>query len=288
VIGDFSNIEEIKTKETSMLSVIMSGLNVAQKELSVVANNLANASTVGFKRSDASFLDVFSTNPSANPKILVGSGAITGEVSRDTGQGSLTSTGKVTDLAIAGAGYFVTKSGDTETYTRAGNFNVDKDGNICSSDGAILQSYKPKDDKGAPDDAATAMQDTKIELTKDNNGTKVTLSSVAIDQKGLISASYSDSSTSYIGYIGLATFGKEQALSSLGGAKYAATIESGDPTLSKSGAPSGTIMSGTLEEANVDVTKELMTMIRSQQVYSGNARMLQTDVELTQRMTDKL
>ena len=44
----------------------------------------------------------------------------------------------------------------------------------------------------------------------------------------------------------------------------------------------------TLEQANVDVTKELMTMLRSQQVYAGNARMLQTDVEITQRMTDKL
>jgi flagellar hook protein FlgE len=270
-----------------MLSVIMSGLNVAQKELSVVANNLANASTFGFKRSDASFLDVFSTNPGANPKIQVGLGAVAGEVTRDTGQGSLTSTGKVTDLAIAGVGYFVLKNGDTETYTRAGNFNVDKDGFICSPDGAKLQSYKPNED-GTADDAATTMQDTKIEMSKDSNGTKVTLQSVAIDQRGLITAGYSDTSTVYIGYIGLANFGKEQALNSLGGAKFSKTADSGDATYSKSGMPSGTIMSGTLEQANVDVTKELMTMLRSQQVYAGNARMLQTDVEITQRMTDKL
>jgi len=270
-----------------MLSVIMSGLNVAQKELSVVANNLANASTFGFKRSDASFLDVFSTNPSSNPKIQVGLGAVAGEVSRDTGQGSLTSTGKVTDLAIAGMGYFVTKLGDTETYTRAGNFTVDKDGFICSSDGGKLQSYKPNED-GSPNETATGMEDTKIETTMEKNGTKVSLQSVAIDQKGLITAGYSDTSTAYLGYIGLANFGKEQALNSLGGAKFAKTSDSGEAVYSKSGQPSGTIMSGTLEQANVDVTKELMTMLRSQQVYAGNARMLQTDIELTQRMTDKL
>jgi flagellar hook protein FlgE len=270
-----------------MLSVIMSGLNVAQKELSVVANNLANASTFGFKRSDASFLDVFSTNPGANPKIQVGLGAVAGEVSRDTGQGSLTSTGKVTDLAVAGVGYFVLKNGDSETYTRAGNFQVDKDGYICSADGAKLQSYKPNED-GTPNDGATSMQDTKIETTKDNGGTKVTLQSVAIDQKGLVTAGYSDTSTVYVGYIGLANFGKEQALNSLGGAKFTKTADSGDAVYSKAGVPSGTIMSGTLEQANVDVTKELMTMLRSQQVYAGNARMLQTDVEITQRMTDKL
>ena len=270
-----------------MLSVIMSGLNVAQKELSVVANNLANASTFGFKRSDASFLDVFSTNPSANPKVLVGMGAVTGEVSRDTGQGSLTSTGKVTDLAIAGSGYFVLKNGLTETYTRAGNFNVDKDGFICSSDGGRLQSYKPNED-GTADEAATSMQDTKIEMSKEQNGNTVTLQSVAVDQRGLVTAGYSDSSTVYIGYIGLASFGREQSLNSLGGAKFAATSDSGEAVYSKSGMPTGTIMSGTLEQANVDVTKELMTMLRSQQVYAGNARMLQTAVELTQRMTDKL
>ena len=125
-------------------------------------------------------------------------------------------------------------------------------------------------------------------MTMEKSGTKVSLQSVAIDQKGLITAGYSDTSTVYLGYIGLANFGKEQALNSLGGAKFAKTSDSGDAVYSKSGQPSGTIMSGTLEQANVDVTKELMTMLRSQQVYAGNARMLQTDIELTQRMTDKL
>lgn len=90
-----------------MISVTQTGLNAVQKELNVLSNNLANASTVGFKRSYTNFGDIFSNDPASNPKTSIGMGITTQSVSRDTTQGALKSTSNVTDLAIDGQGYFV-------------------------------------------------------------------------------------------------------------------------------------------------------------------------------------
>lgn len=111
-----------------MLSVTMAALNASQKEMNVTSNNLANASTVGFKRSYANFGDVFSNDPAANPKTAVGAGVLLSSVARDTTAGALKSTGRVTDMAIDGRGYFVTRdpaagTNGANTYSRAGNFS---------------------------------------------------------------------------------------------------------------------------------------------------------------------
>jgi flagellar hook protein FlgE len=130
-----------------MLSIIMSGLNVAQKDLQVSSNNMANANTVGFKRSQASFLDVFANDPSANPKTAVGTGAMTGMVERVTTQGAMTASDSVTDLAIAGKGFFVMGSADGSSvlYTRAGNLGIDASGKIVDSLKNELQVFASVD-----------------------------------------------------------------------------------------------------------------------------------------------
>ncbi len=129
-----------------MLSVIMSGLNVAQKDLEVSANNMANANTVGFKRSQASFLDVFANDPNANPKTAVGTGAMTASVQRVTSQGAMTSTDSVTDLAVAGKGFFIMGAegeggAKSYVYTRAGNFGINANGQIVDSLKNQLQCF---------------------------------------------------------------------------------------------------------------------------------------------------
>jgi flagellar hook protein FlgE len=115
------------------------------------------------------------------------------------------------------------------------------------------------------------------------------LQGVSINSKGLIKATYGDGSAFDVGYIALATFRNDSALKPTGNTNFIATGDSGDATLVQAGAPAaGDILSGTLEQANVDITQELMTMLRAQQVYNGNARMLQTAVEVASRITDKL
>ena len=128
--------------EKPMLSIVTSSLNAAQKDLSVTANNLANAGTTGFKRSEANFLDLYSNDPTADPRTLIGGGTQLGEIDRSTAQGPMKTTGNVTDLAISGRGFFTLARDDGSLiYTRAGNFTVDVNGLIVDSANNQLQGF---------------------------------------------------------------------------------------------------------------------------------------------------
>jgi flagellar hook protein FlgE len=274
-----------------MLSVIMSGLKVAQKDLAVTANNLANSGTVGFKRSDANFVDVFASDPSADPKTQVGAGAIADIVQRSMTQGPMTSTDRVTDLAIAGRGFFVlsapVEEGATVTagnmYTRAGNFGIDATGKVVDNVGNQLQVFEV-------DDAGAVNKESLIGASIPSvNEEGALLQSISISSKGVVQARYADDSVKNVGVVALASFPNDGALKAIGGSKFIASGESGEAVLTPPGAPSaGDLLSATLEEANVDITQELMGMLRAQQIYNGNARMLQAAMEVASRVTDKL
>ena len=264
-----------------MLSVTMAGLNAAQKEMNVTSNNLANASTVGFKRSYANFGDVFSSDPAANPKTSVGSGVLTSSIARDTTAGALKTTGRVTDMAIDGRGFFVLDDGAGGlTYSRAGNFSFDELGNVVDPGGfqaCVIET------------GATTPTPLQILPIKTVASTDYTLQGLSISSDGTVSATYSNNEKYDLGRIALATFPNDGGLKAIGGNRYVETGLSGANKTTAAGAPNaGNIMSGALEQANVDITNELMDMIRAQQVYNGNARMLQTTVETVSRITDKL
>ena len=422
-----------------MLSIVMSGLQVSQKALDVTSNNVANAGTVGFKGSEASFEDVFANDPSTGSKVAVGSGVAIGAVTRSTSQGQLQTTGNVTDLAIAGSGYFVLQANDqsngtTDTYySRAGNFTVNASGQMCDPQGNLLQCFSldgnnnptktlqnvtlqtqlpggemvvplaasagvgtavsvtladgsqisatvaqadvaagfiaipsatltsdvaagatatyPSTDINVPlnglgvGDTITLTDSTGVFLTRKvlnaadvgagsldikwpssldptssvtatatlgPNSTlasapvlvaaltpnpvsqpatyqAVVMQNIAINTKGLVQENYSDGSSRYIGSIALANFPDVSGLKPIGNTDFVACQASGPPTLTQAGAPyAGDIHSGALEQSNVDITQELMGMLKAQQIYNGNARMMQTEVEMAQRITDKL
>ena len=310
-----------------MLSVTMAALNAAQKEMNVTSNNLANASTVGFKRSYANFGDVFSNDPASNPKTAVGAGVLLTSVARDTTAGALKSTGRVTDMAIDGRGFFVTRdpAGTANTYSRAGNFSVDADGYVVDPGGFRLMGYNGVQSGGSlAADEAGGLQAIQIPPTvtfpsagtlepnaTDNpsidptllsgvfadaasgathtNGDKIVLQGISISPKGEVQATYSDNKTYTIRFVSIASFPNDGGLKAIGNNRYSETGLSGKASITGAGAPkAGNIMSGTLEQANVDITNELMDMIRSQQVYNGNARMLQTTIETVSRITDKI
>ena len=116
------------------------------------------------------------------------------------------------------------------------------------------------------------------------------LQSLSIDSNGLIQGSYSGLQIPFpIGYLAIANFPNPGALQPIGNTDFAASGGSGNVTLSAGGSPgTGTVMSGSLESSNVDMTNELVQMIKAQQLYNGNARALQTQVEVASRVTDKL
>lgn len=145
-------------------NISLSGLNAAQKDLDVTGNNIANASSIGFKQSRAEFADVFSNSVFANTKTQVGSGVNTSAVSQQFAQGALQSTNNSLDLAIKGDGFFVLSPSSTSlerTYTRAGAMQVNDTGYVTNSNGEYLQVYQVNSDgtpKAVSLDSTVALQ----------------------------------------------------------------------------------------------------------------------------------
>jgi len=126
-------------------SIPLSGLDTSSTALSVIANNLANLNTVGFKGQRAMFQDLFyqqvGTSGSGNA-VQVGVGAAVAGIGSQLTQGSIQTTGVPTDVAIQGDGFFVVNKGGVELYTRAGNFSIGSDGSLLTQDGAVVQGYQ--------------------------------------------------------------------------------------------------------------------------------------------------
>ena len=134
----------------SLFSAI-SGLQAHQTKMDVVGNNIANVNTVGYKSSTTVFEDTLSqllrngsaptaTTAGTNPA-QVGLGVKVGEITTNFSQGSTQSTGRATDFMISGDGFFVTKQGSENLYTRAGSFDLDATGRLVTPDGSILQGW---------------------------------------------------------------------------------------------------------------------------------------------------
>jgi len=120
----------------------LSGIRAASTDLEVTGNNVANASTVGFKESRAEFADVYTSSILGTGTKPVGSGVLVDNVRQEFSQGNISGTENALDMAIDGTGFFVLNDNGTETYTRAGYFSLDKDGFVVANSGARLQGYE--------------------------------------------------------------------------------------------------------------------------------------------------
>ncbi len=119
----------------------LSGLNAASSDLNITGNNIANASTVGFKASRAEFADVYASSLLGSGANQVGSGVKLAKVAQQFDQGTISFTNNSLDLAIDGNGFFVLSDEGARTYTRAGAFGVDSEGYITAGTGARLQGF---------------------------------------------------------------------------------------------------------------------------------------------------
>lgn len=125
------------------LNTALSGINAAQSDLNVIANNIANANTTGFKGSRAEFADVFAVTGLNLNSTATGSGTRLQTVAQQFTQGDIETTGNSLDLAISGNGFFAVDDGSGVTYTRAGDFKKTSDNYVETNAGAKLQVYPP-------------------------------------------------------------------------------------------------------------------------------------------------
>lgn len=119
----------------------LSGLNAASSDLNVIANNVANANTTGFKTSRAEFADVYANFASGLSSNAMGSGVRMSQVAQQFGQGNIEFTDRTLDMAISGEGFFILSDGGTQVYSRAGAFGTDRDGYVVNAQNQRLQVY---------------------------------------------------------------------------------------------------------------------------------------------------
>lgn len=119
----------------------LSGLNAASKSLDVIGNNISNASTVGYKQGQAQFADVYANSLNGSSGSTVGIGTKVSGVVQQFTQGNISTTNNPLDIAINGGGFFRMSTNGAITYSRNGQFQLDKQGNIVNAQGAQLTGY---------------------------------------------------------------------------------------------------------------------------------------------------
>jgi flagellar hook protein FlgE len=257
----------------------LNGLKNAQTELSVIANNLANAETTGFKKSRINFSDIVSSSASTNPKLVKGIGAAVQSIDQNFSLGPVQQTGAALDLAIDGEGFFtkVSPISGKTFYTRNGNFSLDGAGYITDSSGDRLQIL-PVDAAGTV--TSLTPQDAQAPLT---NGAGSDFIGVTVTNDGSVMASYADGTTQSVGKVALAAFVSPGGLLQLGNQDWASTGISGAATYNQPGAARfGNIMSGSLEQSNVDIAEEMVGLITAQRYFQANAKAIDTATQLSQ------
>ena len=145
--------------------IALSGLNAASADLEVTGNNIANASTNGFKSSRAEFADVYATSLAGVSNTAIGGGVRLAGVAQQFAQGNVEFTNNSLDLAINGEGFFVLSDGGSNVYSRAGAYSVDRNGYVVNSSGQRLQVFSPINGSSTAFNTGS-LNDLRIQLTE--------------------------------------------------------------------------------------------------------------------------
>tara|TARA_B100001094_G_C17964793_1_gene687302 strand:- start:32 stop:859 length:828 start_codon:yes stop_codon:yes gene_type:complete len=272
-----------------MLTTIQGGLRANSREIDAISNNIANLNTTGFKKKKLTFEDVYRNSASEKAGAYRGAGVLTGIVTMSAKQGEIQKTDMVLDLAIEGEGLFVLSGNESDniTFSRAGSFELNKENRIVDADGNSVNFFLPtaSADGSGGKEISNILGPLEIPVFKEVDGISYRLRELEIDIAGRVLASYGDTSQDLMGQLALAKFNSPSYLKSIGSTAFIATEDSGAPIISLPAQGSlGKINSGSLERSNVDVTNELVAMIKAQQAYNGNARLMQTDIEIARTL----
>jgi flagellar hook protein FlgE len=263
----------------------LSGLKAAQTDLSAISNNIANVGSTGFKKSRAEFGDLFASAPTQTTKMIAGQGTRLNGIQQQFTQGTLEATDKTLDLGIAGEGFFVVEGAAPRreiTYTRNGAFGVDPNRNVVDTTGAKLKLLPIDASGNVTSTAFASMTDFVLPATAPGNPA-VALSNISVGIDGLVTATYADGSAQALGKVAMASFTSLEGLRPVGDAHWQSTGDSGSPAINAAtNGALGSIRSGTLERANVDVTEELVALISAQRNFQANAKAIETAGNMTQ------
>ena len=252
------------------LTTAATGMIAQQNNLDIVANNIANVNTSGYKKVRAEFQDLLSTaqrTPGAMMNqgtyqpvgIEIGLGVRTSATTRVFTEGILQSTGRTYDIAIEGEGFFQIVRGDGSTaYTRDGSFQVDAMGQLCTSDGYVVQPQIT-----IPQNA------TEVNITPDGNVT------VKIGN---------DTNQAAVGEIQLVRFQNPSGLLAIGHNLFTETPGSGVPVPGTPGEDGfGLLQQNFLEGSNVQIVDELINLIKAERAFESNSKIVNASSDILQQ-----
>lgn len=252
------------------LTTAATGMMAQQNNLDIVANNIANVNTTGFKKSRAEFQDLLSTavkTPGAmitqgtfQPVgIEIGLGVKTSATTKVFTEGVLQNTGNRYDVAIEGEGFFqIVRPDGTLAYTRDGSFKPDSVGQLCTTDGYLLQPQ-----------ITIPQNTTEVNITPDGNV------SVKVGN---------DNTQTIVGQIQLVKFQNPSGLLSIGHNLYVETPASGTPI---PGTPDqdgfGSIQQSFLEGSNVQIVDEMINLIKAERAFESNSKIITSASNILQQ-----
>ena len=257
------------------LWVAKTGLEAQQMRMTLVAQNLANVNTTGYKRGRAIFEDLLYQNVvqvggltsqqnEAPTGLSLGTGVRVVATDKQFTQGNLVTTNNPFDLAVEGRGFFEILMPDgSQAYTRDGTFQIDSDGQLVTSSGYVVQP------------AITIPQDAQA---------------VTVGVDGVVSAVLpGQADPVQLGSLQLTDFVNPSGLLARGENLYIETASSGPPQPGTPGLNGlGNLSQGTLETSNVNVVEELVSMIETQRAYEMNSRAIETSDQMLQHLTNSL
>jgi flagellar basal-body rod protein FlgG len=250
------------------------GLDAQNTRMAVIANNLANINTTGYKEGRAAFQDLMyqnirqvgaqsTQNTQYSTGLTLGTGVRIVATEKDYTQGSVNQTNGALDLSVNGRGFFqITLPDGTIAYTRDGSMSLDNQGNVVTASGYPLQPA--------------------INIPA---GTQ----SVTIGTDGTVTATSATNAITKIGQVQLADFINEEGLQPTGNNLLMESAASGAPQVGTAGTNGlGTITQGALETSNVNSVTELVSMIECQRSYEMNSKAISTTDQMMQFLTTNL
>lgn len=251
------------------LNTAATGMAAQQANMDVVANNIANVSTTGFKKSRAEFEDLYyhtlkepgsatGLNAYSPNGVQTGLGVRTAAVQKDFALGNATVTKNPLDLQIEGLGFFQLLTPDGQVvYTRDGSFKKDPTGRVVDKNGNLLQP----------------------EITIPSNVTGIDVSAT-----GEVKITVSGNDTPQgIGQLDIVNFVNPAGLKALGKNTFSVSAASGQPQTTRPGLNgTGFIAQGQLEASNVNIVDEMVNMITAQRAYETNSKVMQTADQMLQ------
>lgn len=286
----------------------ISGMKANQTKMDVIGNNIANVGTTAYKKSSVRFSDTLYQNQinssgasvnygGINPS-QIGLGVKVAGISKTFSQGSLQTTGRSTDVAIDGDGFFVVAKGDPTDptsveyqYTRDGSFSIDEEGHLVTADGWRVMG-KELDEDGNPTGNLIPITIPETLAVDDGTGTgntvdrRVVAFNISVNGNGVVTVTLEDSSKHDISKLELALFINPEGMENVGGNRYTPTANSGDVTFLTDGDSKafGWINQGYIEMSNVDLSEEFTDMIVTQRSFQANSKIITTSDELIQEI----